>query len=446
MKITGLITLLVLCVVTLSATGPESNWAQWRGPDGQGVSSEKGLPTEWSDTQNIAWKTPIPGRCFSSPIIWGRHIFLTTVIEGDLVPGAQAVTHYFEKEEFKHPDAVGGDRKYTFRVLALDRDTGKILWERTAYDGIVYDSRHRKGSYGASTPITDGKYVYAWFGSEGAYCYDFNGKLIWQTSVGKIGTLGLGVSTSPVLYENLLILQCDEDNGEKSFITALDKRTGRQVWKVPRKVQVGWATPVLAKIGNHTELVTSGTENIIAYAPATGKELWRSKGLESYVVPTPLVGHGLVVATVGAHVKRAVALRLGTSDDISETERLAWQYDKGTAYVPSSILYGDYVYLMTDRGIITCLEAKTGKIVYEGGRVPVPATFTASPVAFDDVILLTSEDGDTYVLKAGPKHEIIRTNSLNEPVFASPAIAAGRIFIRGAKHLYCISDKAGSKD
>ncbi len=434
--------LAVVVPTVLQAKGGDPNWAQWRGPDGQGVSSESNLPTEWSNTKNIQWKTAIPGRAYSSPIVWGKRIFLTNAIEGEVIPGAKAVPHYFDKEEFKHPDAVGADRQYTFQVLCLDADTGKLLWERVCYQGTVYDSRHRKGSYAASTPITDGQYVYAYFGSEGVYCFDFKGKPMWKASVGKIGTLGLGVSSCPVLYENLLIMQCDEDNGEKSFIVALNKKTGKEVWRTPRKVQVNWSSPVIAQTGGRAELLTSGTENIIAYDPTTGKELWRSKGLESYVVPTPLVGHGLAIFTIGSHIKRAVAIRLGGSGDVSESN-IVWQYNKGTAYTPSPILYGDYVYLMTDRGIITCLEAKTGKVMYEGSRVPVPATFSASPVAFDGKILISSEDGDTFVLKAGPKFEIVHTNSLGEPLYASLAVAGGKLFIRGSQHLYCIRNESG---
>ncbi len=428
--------------IALSITalgGP--NWAGWRGPDSQGVSSEKGLPTEWSDTKNIKWKTPVEGLGHSSPIVWGNRLFLTTSIEGAVVEGAKPVKHYFDREEFKHPDAVGGDRIYTLKVMCVDANTGRLLWEKSVYEGTAHDSRHRKGSYAAATPATDGRYVYAYFGSEGVYCYDFNGKQIWKADVGKIGTLGLGVSTCPVLFENLVILQCDEDLGEKSFIVALDKKTGRQVWKTARKVQVCWSTPVLVRAANRTELVTSGTEFIIAYDPATGKELWRCKGLESYIVPTPLVGHGLVIPSIGSHVKRAIAIRAGGRGDITGSDRIAWKYEKGTAYVPSPIMVGDNVYLITDRGIMTCLDARTGKVIYEGARVPVPATFTASPVAFEDKILMTSEDGDTFVIRAGAKHEVIRTNSLGEPIYASLAIANGRIFIRGLKNLYCISAK-----
>lgn len=420
-----------------------TNWAQWRGPNSQGISTETGLPTEWSSTKNIKWKTPLTGRGHSSPIVWGDHIFLTTSIEGEVIPGAKAMKHTYNGEEFVHPDSVGATREQTLRVLALDRRTGKLLWERTAYKGRVYDDRHRKATYADGTPVTDGRYVYAFFGAEGMYCYDFNGKLIWQKSLGSFGKQGMGNGTSPVLYENLIILQCDEEEGKQSFITALDKKTGKEVWRTPRKIEASWTTPVIVKTATRTELVASGNEHVISYDPATGKELWRCQGTGGYTVPTPLVGHGIVVVSAAHPVKRAVAIRLGGSGDVTGTSQVAWQRDKGTGYTPSSILYGDYVYLMTDRGLLTCIDAKTGEIKYEGARVPKPTTFSASPIAFEDKILLTSEDGDTYVLKAGARHEVLQTNSLDEPTYASPAIASGSIFIRTAKHLYCIANEGG---
>jgi outer membrane protein assembly factor BamB len=432
----------ILGVPVLGAAEPVARWPQWRGPGGQGVSAETGLPLEWSATENVRWKTPIPGRGHSSPIVWGQRIFLTTAVEGDVVPGAKAVAHVIDGKEFVHPDGVGADRRQTLKVLALDRGDGRILWERTAWEGTPYDTRHKKGSFASPTPVTDGRLVYAYFGSEGVYAYDFDGRLAWKASLGGIATLGVGVGTSPVLHRDLLILQCDEDNGDKSFIVALDKKTGREAWRVARKVQVSWATPIVVTAGGRDELVTSGAEAVIAYDPATGRELWRSKGLESNAVPSPVAAGDLVVLSAGFPAKVAVAIRAGGSGDVSDTPRVLWRHAKGTAYVPSPILYGDYVYLMTDKGIVTCVQAKSGEVKYEGGRPPVPATFMASPVAFEGRILLFSEDGDTFVLKAGPTHEVLRTNPLGEPIHATPAVAGGEVYIRGDSHLYAIGRTA----
>ena len=422
----------------LARTVAAGNWPQWRGPDGSGISTEKNLPSEWSPTKNIKWKTPIEGRSHSSPIVWGNRIFLTTAVEGAEVAGAKAVKHQIDGKDFIHPDSVGANKKHTFKVIALDRDSGKMVWQSTAWEGTPYDDRHRKSSYAASTPATDGKMVYAFFGAEGLYAYDFKGKLVWKAQLGNIGTLGMGAATSPILFDNFVIVQADEENATASFIVALDKKTGKEVWKTPRKIQVSWCTPLLVRTASRTELITSGTENVIAYDPATGKELWRHKGLESNAIPSPVANSEMAYLVAGFPTKITYAIRLGQDGDLTGTPNVPWKYEKGTAYVPSPILYGDYLYLTTDRGILTALDAKTGEVKYEGGRIPIPATFTASPVAYEGKILMTSEDGDTFMIKAGPKHEILGTNSVGEAVYASPAIADGRIFIRGEKNLYCI--------
>ena len=435
----SLLVTLALSASPTSAAGGETNWPQWRGPDGSGVSSERGLPEEWGEAKNIRWKTPLPGKGHSSPVVWGKRVFVTTAVEGPVVPGAKAVEHRIEGQIWKHPDSVGADRKHAFKVIALDRDTGKILWEQTAWEGTPYDDRHRKASYASATPATDGRMVYAFFDTEGLYAYDFSGKLAWKAHVGKLANSGVGGGISPVLYKDFVIVQADEEEAKTSSIVAFDKKTGKEVWRTPRKVQISWATPLLVDTGKRTELITSGNESVIAYDPATGKELWRSKGLESNAIPSPVAtaAHDMVIVSAGYPAKVAYAIRLGASGELKDAD-IAWRYAKGTAYVPSPILYGDYVYLLTDKGIMTCLDARTGEVKYEGGRPPVPATFTASPVAFDGKILLTSEDGDTFVVKAGPKHEVVRTNSVGEPVYASPAVADGKLFIRGERHLYAI--------
>ena len=444
--------LFVLTVLQIKSNTPiaaahSGNWPQWRGPESQGVSNEKNLPTEWSDTKNVLWKTAIPGRGFSQPIIWGKRVFLSADVEGGKAPEThKPPKHMLGNQEFKHPEWYGVDLLHTFKVLCLDRDTGKILWEKTAYEGTVFDYRHKRGNYAAPTPVTDGKYVWAYFGSEGFYCYDVNGKLIWKKSFGPTPTIGMGVSSSPVLHENLVILQCDENEGKNSFITALDKKTGKEVWRVARPVQVSWTTPVITQSnaagGGRAELITSGNEFLISYDPKTGKELWRAGGLKSHAIATPVIGHGLAILSSGYPQKVITAVKLGGSGNLDGTDKIAWRYNKGTAYVPSPIFYGDYVYLMSDAGILTCLDARTGAVVYEGGRVPVATKFYgASPVAFDGKILLTSDDGDTFVIKAGPKHEVLGTNSIGEPCRTSIAIADGKLFIRGEKHLFCIGNK-----
>ena len=421
---------------SLCAAGP--TWPQWRGPDGQGIADENELPTEWSPTTNVLWSTPVPGRGFSSPIVWNKFVFLTTAIEGEVIPGAGPVKHMLEGEAFVHPDAVPGDRRQTLKVMALDAETGNLLWDRVAYDGPTFDARHKQGSFANTTPATDGTLVYAWFGPEGLYAYDFSGRLKWKKSLGKIPTLGLGTASSPVLYENLLILQCDEDEGARSFIVALDTRNGKEVWRTPRKVQASWSSPVIARGTATTELVASGSEFVIGYDPRTGKELWRVLGTGGWTVPTPIVAHDIVVASAASPKKRAVAVRLGSRGDVTGTKQIAWERDRGTGYTPSSIAYGDYAYILTDAGLLTCVDIRTGDVQYEGVRPPKPARFSSSPIAFDGKLLISDEQGDTYVIAAGPKYELLRTNSLDEPIQASPAAANGRLFIRTATRLYSL--------
>jgi outer membrane protein assembly factor BamB len=417
------------------------NWPQWRGPAGSGISSERDLPLEWSPTKNVKWKTKLPGKGHSSPIVWGNRLFITTEIEGGVVEGAQAVRHVRNGQEYRHPDAVGADREHELRLLCVDVETGKVLWDRTLHQGTVYDDRHRKNTYASPTPATDGTYVFAFFDAEGIFCFDFNGKRIWKKSPARIAKGGMGPGTSPVLFDNLVILQCDQEYGEGSFIAGLEKATGKEVWRVPRKHRRTWATPLVVRNPDRPELIASGAESVISYDPATGKELWHCEGVVSNPIPSPVSGHNIVVVSAGSAAKRAIAVRLGGSGNLTGTNSIAWKYDKGTAYVPSPILYDDYLYLMTDSGIITCLDVRTGEVKYSGGRVPVPASFKASPVAFDGKILLSSEDGDTFIVKAGPVFEIIGTNSIGEPVYSSPAISNGKIFIRGDKHLYCIAKR-----
>ncbi|HEY8223877.1 MAG TPA: PQQ-binding-like beta-propeller repeat protein [Pyrinomonadaceae bacterium] len=432
------------CVVIIGAcfsctSFAQTNWPQWRGVNGSGISSETGLPTEWNDSKNIRWKAAIPGRGHSSPIVWGNRIFLTTSIEGPVVPGAEAVRHYHKGQEYLHPDSVGADHSYMMKLFCLDLESGKMIWEKTVYEGTVYDNRHRKNTYASSTPVTDGRFIYLSFEAEGIYCYDFDGKRIWKSSLGKIAKGGMGPGTSPVLYENLIILQCDQEYGEGSFIAAVDKKSGKEVWRVARDQRRSWATPLLIQTSQRTELVTSGPNKIISYDPATGREWWNAPGVVSNPIPSPVAGRGLVFVTAGSDAKRAYAIRLGGSGDLTGSSNVVWSYDKGTAYVPSPILYNEYLYLLTDAGAITCIEAATGKVVYQA-RIPIATKFTASPVAYEGKILFVSEDGDSFILKAGPVPEILNANGLGEPVYASPAIVPGRILIRGASNLYCISN------
>lgn len=420
----------ILLLISMLAANAEPNWPQWRGTASAGVSDEKNVPLEWAPGKNIAWQTEIPGRGVSSPVVWGDHIFLTTAIEGGKVDGITPPIHKLGGTVFRHPDSKGADHQHKLVVLAIDRKSGRILWEQVAYEGLVYDEYHKKGSYAAPTPITDGKHVYVSFGTGGLYAYDFNGKLAWKHDLGKLGSIGMGPGTSPLLDGNLLLLQCDQEEGEGSFVMAIDKRTGKTAWKTERKNGATWATPVLYK----HELITSALEATIAYDVATGKELWRGPGLDGNAVPSSVMGHGMVYVNTGYPKKNTLAFQLGGRGEVKEV----WSYKKGGAYITSPLLYGDYLYLSSDKGILTCLDAKTGEVKYDNGRPPAPSTVFASMIAVNGRILVTNDEGDTYIVKAGAAFEILGKNSVGEAVQASLAVANGSIYVRGSKHLFCI--------
>jgi outer membrane protein assembly factor BamB len=426
--------LLTFSAATLASAGP-GDWPGWRGPSSNGVSLLKDMPASWSARDNVVWATPIPGRGHSSPVVWGNRVFLTTDIEGDALPGAGPVKHRMDGQPFVHPDSIGGNRKHTLQVLCFDADNGKLLWQRTAYEGKVFDDIHKFNTYASPTPVTDGKFVYAYFESQGLYKYDFEGNLIWKMALGGIATLGVGTGGSPVLFENKILILADQDEGEGSFLAAISTEDGKIAWKTPRKAQVSWTTPVLIETAKQAELIVAATEHVVAYDPRTGAEIWSTEGLEGNAVHTPVFGHGMVYVSTGYPKRKTMAIRLGPE---AKGDRVAWKYEKGTGYIPSPILYGNYLYLMTGAGLLTCLDSHTGEPKYEGKRFPAPAQFTSAPVAFDGKLLITSNEGDTYVVKAGPVHEILAANPLGEPVYASLALAGDSIYIRSAKALYRI--------
>jgi outer membrane protein assembly factor BamB len=435
----GAVLLCLAAIVGLNAAPPEpaGDWPQWRGPNGAGIG-EGAFPDRWSPTEHIAWKTEIPGKGHSSPVVWGDRVFVTTAIEGAEIPGWKAPVHlgFDRKPGYVNPDSTGIGRMLTLKVYALQAATGKILWERTSFEGPPYDDRHRSNTYASSTIATDGKLLFVSFEAAGFYAYDLAGILKWKLDLGNIAKGGLGPGTSPVIYRDLVILQCDQEMGEGSYIAAFDKATGKEAWRVSRTTRRSWATPIVVTAGGRDELITSGAEMVVAYDPKTGRELWTAPGVTSHPIPSFVTGKGLVFATAGSQAKVVEALRPGPL--AAGEERVAWKYNKGAAYVTSPIFYGDYLYLVSDAGIMTCLDPATGAVQYDSGRVPVPATIRSSAVAFGDKILLTSDDGDTFVVRAGPKHEVLATNSVGEPVWASLALARGMVFIRGDKHVFGI--------
>jgi outer membrane protein assembly factor BamB len=426
--------LFLLLAAAVAAEDP--NWPQWRGPRRNGVSTETGLPLEWSANENVLWKTPIEGRGHSSPVVWGDRIFVTTDIEGEAIAGASAPKHIRDGEVYLHPDSQSGDRRHTLKVVALDAGSGAVLWSRTAHDGRVFDNRHRVNTYASPTAVADGERVYVYFGSEGLLAYDFEGALVWSKDLGDVPSWGHGHGTSPLLYRDLLILQVDKNQGEGSFIAAFDRTTGREVWRTLRRERINYSSPLLIETRTRAEVVTTSYDVVISYDPATGVELWRSEGFLGNAVPSPVASENTVFVVSGYPDKVSRAIRIPLKE--AESPAVLWEYKKGSGYTPSPLLYGGYLYLVSDKGMLTCLEPESGTVIYEGGRFPVPSFVRASPVAWEDKILLAGEEGDLVIVQAGPIHKVLAVNSLGEAIIASPAIASGRLYLRGASHLFAI--------
>jgi outer membrane protein assembly factor BamB len=416
------------------------DWPGWRG-DGRGISTEKNLPLKWSEDEGVKWKTPIPGAGHSSPIVWGNRVFVTTAVAED--PNV---------ETFRGGVYMGGNRKkpdeseYAYRVICLDANQGNILWSKAVARQSPKTRRHTKNTYASETPVTDGKYVFASFGSAGLYCIDFEGNVIWQHNMGLMRRrAGWGTSSSPVLFRNTVIVNCDSD--DDSYIAAFDKATGDPVWRTERNEGASWGTPFLFEAGDRTTVVTNASRHIRGYDAATGKLLWECAGGSMITVPSPVATQGLVFLSSGHNLlpkRPIVAVRPEASGDItpprgqSRSDGVVWSHRKGGAYVTSPIAIGEYLYVPLDRGYLTCYEARTGKAVYKKQKLGARNTITASPIAGDGKIYVQTEGGECNSVKPGLEFEILAVNKLDEIFCASPAVSAGKIFLRGRKHLYCI--------
>jgi outer membrane protein assembly factor BamB len=432
--------LFALSIALPAADSPDlKQWPQFRGPGSTGVVDDPSLPDKWSQTENVAWKTAIPGVGWSSPIIWGERIFVTTVISSADV------------EKPKKGLYFGGERKaptdeHRWMVYAVDFATGKIVWEKEAHRGVP-GSRHLKNSYASETPVTDGERVYVYFGNVGLFCYDFSGKLLWSNAAKPAPTrYGWGTAASPILDKGRLYLV--HDNDEHSYLEALDAKTGKTIWRVDRDEKTNWATPYIWEHGGTKEIVTPGTGRVRSY-DLDGKLLWQFGGMSSISIPTPFSSHGLLYIAsgyVGDQVRPVYAVKPGARGDLTlaagqtSNEGIAWYLPQGGPYNPSPLVYGDYYYTLLDQGFLTCHEAATGKLVYGKQRMDRESSaFTASPWAANGKIFLLSEDGDTFVIQAGPEYKLLWKNSLEEMSMATPAIARGSLVIRTASNLYRIS-------
>ncbi len=416
-RATRVLCLLILSVAVVAAhprVAPAENWPGWRGPSRNGTTSDRGAPAEWSADRGVRWKVALPGSGISNPIVWERRVVCTS---------------------------SDGANQQDLHIVCLDRDTGGELWHTRLWGTAPTLHHESKSSMASPSPITDGQYLYAFFGSGDVFCLDFDGRLVWQRSLAaEYGAFEnrFAASSSPLVFEDTLVVQCDHYGA--SYVLAIDKRTGANRWKTDRpEVWLSWSSPVCAAVdepGSH-ELILCGSERIDAFDPRSGKKLWMLGGMARECIPTPVVGRGLIFATSGPNGS-TYAVRPG-GRGVVDGSRVVWTYSRGNPYVPSAILVGDFYYLVDDHGIGTCLDAANGKAVWKkrfGGD------FTASPVAAEGRIYFTNEAGSTLVLRADvDRYEELARNTIDEPVFASPAISGGAIFMRGAGHLWCLGDQ-----
>jgi outer membrane protein assembly factor BamB len=428
-----------------STIDTNDNWPQFRGYRATGIATDQDLPLTWDvkEGTNILWKTAIPGLGHSSPIVWEDKIFVTTAV-GEGKEAYLKVGSYGSSPE--NPE------KFThhYKIYYLDKKTGKIIWEKTAYSGEPKVARHVKASHANSTPATDGKHVLAFFGSQGLYCYDLDGNLMWSKDLGYLDAgafdvpeIQWGFGSSPIIHEDRVVVLCDVNN--QSFIAELDIESGEEIWRTLRDEQPTWGTPTIYQTDDRTHVIVNGYKHMGSYDFETGKEIWWMRGGGDIPVPTPVIAHGLVFIT-NAHgrMRPVYAIRLDAQGDITlkpgetSSEFVPWFYPRNGGYQPTPIVCGDYLYVCENNGVLTCYEATTGKVMYRekiGGDI---SAYSASPVAADGRIYFSDEFGNIHVVMASAQYEHLSINTMDETCMASPAISGKTLFIRARSHLYAI--------
>ena len=415
-------------------------WPQWRGPLYSGVAPHGKPPLKWSDTKNIRWKTPLPGSGHSTPIIWGDYVFLTAAI-----PYGKAKSPQEPEIDGVH-DYEPASRAMEFVVIAIDRRSGTVLWRKTVRKALPHEGAHYSGTMASNSPVTDGKHVYAFFGSRGLYCLNFRGEKKWEKDLGKMRIKhGHGEGSSPTIYGNSVIVNWDHK--DQSFIIAIDKRTGKQLWKTKRDEVTSWSTPIVVKIDGKPQVIVNGTKRMRGYSLESGKVIWRCAGLSANIVASPVYAGGVVYAG-SSYVKRGMmAIRLsGAKGDISSSKHVLWRYRYGAPYVPSLLLYGDGLYFLNHyQPVLSRLDVKTGKEPEGPYRLYGLRNIYASPVGAEGRVYITDRSGATLVISNDKTMKILATNRLGESVNASAAIVGTDLFLRGDRHLFCISEQRKPK-
>jgi len=427
----------ILFSLLLGATAlfaANDDWPRWRGPNDDGMARGD-APLEWSDTKNIAWRMADPGRGHSSPVLWGDKLFLTTAVAVGVAPAAAA-----PGPGGRGPGGgAGAGRENKFVVLCLNRHTGKVLWERVATVATPHEGYHgRYGSFASNSPITDGKHLFAFFGSRGLYKYDLDGNLVWKKEFPPMRMRNqFGEGSPTVLDGDTLYLKFDQEEG--SYLLALDKHTGKELWRATRDELSSWSPPLAVTHNGRRQLVVSASNKVRTYDAATGKLVWEVAGLGSNVIPAPVVLGGTVLVMSGHRDPNLLAVRLGREGNLTGSDAIAWTSQRGNSYSASPVLHDNKLYFVTDSGMLSSLNATTGEAYYSQQRLPKPYNFKSSPVGAGGKLYLATENGDVVVVKMGEKYEVLATNTLTDQVFiATPAIAGGSLYLRSQEALYCI--------
>lgn len=423
-------------LVALPADG--EGWPNWRGPGRTGVAAEGSAPpVEWGEGKNVRWKVEVPGRGMGSPVVWGNRIFLTSAVPS----GENAATATAAGDESaRGRRGIAAEGAQRFVVMALDRATGKVVWERTAVQTRPHEGTHLDGSWASASPVTDGTHLVAHFGSRGVFCYDLDGKLLWSKDLGDMATRnGFGEGSSPALHGDAVVINWDHEG--ESFIVVLDKTTGAERWRRGREEPTSWSTPLVVEIRGRAQVVVAATGATRGYDLASGEVLWQTPGMTLNVIPTPVEQDGVVFVMSGFRGNAVQAIRLAAAGEDAAAGQVVWSLDRDTPYVPSPVLYGGTLYFLKgNTGILSAVDAASGKVLYGPERLPGVANVYASPVAAADRIYVLDRDGSSVVLRHGPKLEVVASNSLEDRFDASPAIVGGELFLRGHQHLYAIAE------
>jgi outer membrane protein assembly factor BamB len=418
------------------------NWAQWRGPEANGSASQGNPPIEWSETKNIRWKIEIPGKGHATPIIWDDKVFIQTAIptEKDIIPNMENQNPPPPPNQGRGMPSVKTTKICKFVIIAINRKDGKTIWEKTLNEAIPHEATHEEGSWASNSPVTDGEHIYAYFGSRGLYCLDMKGNVVWSKDFGDMKIkMAFGEGSSPAIYDNTIVINWD--NEEKSFIVALDKKTGDEIWRKDRDEKTSWSTPLIVEHKGKPQVIVSATSRIRSYDLANGDLIWECGGMTQNAIPSPVYADGIVYLMGGFRGNALFAIQLDKAlGDITNTDAILWKYDKDTPYSPSPLLYkGGLYFMLSNEGVLSCFDAKTGQPFYSRAKLNGINGFFSSPVSAGDHVYLLGKNGVTVVIKSGSKFEVVATNTLQDNFTASPAVVGNEIYLRGYKNLYCIS-------